>query len=59
MKNNELPIGFVMALAQNENAAKQYAGLNDAQKESLVKKAKEIKTKQEMKTFIDNMGIQY
>lgn len=56
MKSNELPIGFVMALAQNDGALKKFDELNDMQKEALVNKTKKINSKRDMKSFVDSLS---
>ena len=43
-----VPLGFGMALAMNENALNGYAKLTEAQKEALINKSRDAKSKSEM-----------
>lgn len=52
MNKNELPLGFGMALAQNEQAMKQFELLNENQKQAVVNKTRKINSKHEMQSFV-------
>lgn len=56
MNNKDLPIGFVMALAQNENALKSFEGMSDEQKQALVNKSRKINSKKEMHCFVESLS---
>lgn len=43
MNKNDLPLGFGMALAQNETAMQQFEALTTKQKEAVVNKTKKKK----------------
>lgn len=45
MNKNDLPLGFGMALAQNETAMQQFEALTGKQKEAVVNKTKKINSK--------------
>lgn len=50
-----LPMGFGMALAMNEPAMRGYAGLTEAQKEEILMRCKDVKTKEEMQRVVDSL----
>lgn len=56
MNKNELPLGFGMALAENENAMKQFESLNEAQKQAVLNKTRKINSKQEMQSFVSYLS---
>jgi len=51
----DLPLGFGMALAQSEPAMKGYAALTEAEKEQLILRCKDVKTKKEMQEIVDSL----
>ena len=51
----ELPLGFGMALAQSEPAMKGYAALTETEKEQLILRCKDVKTKEEMQKIVDSL----
>lgn len=53
MNSKDLPINFVMALAQNETALKEFQNMSETQKTAVVDKTRKINTKLEMKSFVD------
>ncbi|MDE5973706.1 MAG: hypothetical protein K2G73_03450 [Eubacterium sp.] len=53
MSKTDLPIGFGMALAQNENAMKQFESLSSSQKEAIINKTRKINSKNEMQCFVN------
>ena len=56
MNNTELPLSFVMALAQNQSAMKQFEGFTEQQKQSVVDKARKINSKQDMRSFVNHFS---
>lgn len=56
MKHNELPLGFGMALAQNEEAMKHFESMTDYEKNSVIQWAHGVKSKQEMQQLVDNIA---
>ncbi len=52
MNKIDLPLGFGMALAQNETAMKQFEALNENQKLSVINKTRKINSKHEMQSFV-------
>ncbi len=57
MNFKEVPMGFSMALAQNEKALNVYAGMRDEQKEEVIDKARNVKSKQEMQSLVNELVI--
>ncbi len=51
----ELPIGFGFALAENEPAMKSYAGLSETEKEHLIMRCRDAKSKKEMREIVDSL----
>ena len=47
-KHDDLPLGFGMALAQNEQAMTYFANLTEEQKQSVITATHTIQSKQEM-----------
>lgn len=56
MNNGDLPIGFVMALAENEAAMKKFSALNENQKEAVLNKTRKINSKNEMQCFVNYLS---
>ncbi len=50
-----LPLGFGMALAMNERAMEAYAGLSESEKEQIIMKCRDAKSKDEMRTIVDSL----
>ena len=50
----QLPVGFGMALAMNEAAMNGYAGLTEAQKEEVILRCKDARTKEQMQEIVDS-----
>lgn len=51
----DLPLGFGMGLAMNEAAMSGYAGLTEAQKEKVILRCKDAKTKEQMQDIVDSL----
>lgn len=52
----DLPLGFGMSLAMNEAAMQGYAGLTEAQKEDVILRCKDAKTKDQMQKIVDSLA---
>lgn len=50
-----LPMGFGMALAMNEPAMKSYAGLTETEREHIIMKCKDARSKEEMQKIVDSL----
>ena len=52
----ELQVGFGMSLATNEAAMKGYAGLTEAEKEKIILRCRDAKTKGQMQEIVDSLA---
>ena len=51
----ELPLGFGMALAQNETAMKQFESMTEAEKIAVIQRTHSVSSKQEMRQLVDSL----
>ena len=58
MDHSTVPMGFAMALAQNETAVNAYAMMTQEEKASFLAKAHQAKTKNEMQQLISNLAAE-
>lgn len=56
MNKGDLPLGFVMALAQNESAVKKFEDLSENQKNELLNRLHNVKSKNEMHSFVNSLS---
>lgn len=56
MFNVQLPLGFGMALAQNEPAMKKFESLSDAEKQFIVQQTHGITSKREMQILVSSLA---
>ncbi len=52
----KIPIGFGMALAVNEPAMNAYAAMNEAQKQEIIDKAHNVRSKKEMHDLVASLA---
>lgn len=52
MSQIELPLGFGMALAQNEAAMKAFESMSDAQKQAVLQQTHRVRSKREMRQLV-------
>lgn len=50
-----LPIGFGMALAMNEPALNAYAAMTEQQKQAVLRKAHNARSRQEMQSIVESL----
>lgn len=55
MSSIELPLGFGMALAQNEEAMNRFEQMSDAEKQRFIAKTHNVKSKQEMHMLVNSL----
>ena len=55
MNFQEVPIGFGMALAQNEEAVNAYAMMTKEQKNAILAKAHNVRSEQEMRQLVNSI----
>ena len=51
----DIPLGFGFALAMNEPAMGAYAALSEAEKERLIMRCRDAKSKEEMQRIVDSL----
>jgi len=51
----DLPLGFSLALAQDLNALDHFASMTDSKQKMVIEKTKHIKSKEEMRDYINNL----
>jgi len=55
MKQNEIPVGFAMALAMNPAARKKYESFSDEQKNEIISGTHAVKSKDEMHQYVNSI----
>ena len=56
MDIGSLPLGFGMALAQNEAAMKSFEALSEAEKEAIVLRTHQVNSKREMRGLVASLA---
>lgn len=56
--NMELPLGFGMALAQNEAAMKRFEALSEDEKQAVIQRTHSVNSKQEMRQLVTELSAQ-
>ena len=54
MRNEDIPIGFTMELSKDENALSAFSSLTSDQQRQVIDGAKQMKTRQEMRNYVEN-----
>lgn len=57
INNEELPIGFTMELAQHSDILNTFAKLDESQQKNLIDGARNVKTRDEMRSYVENMKM--
>lgn len=52
--NNEIPIGFSMALARDTNAMNAFSAMPKEQRKQVIETSRTIQTKREMEQFVNS-----
>lgn len=55
MEKNALPLGFGMALAQNEAAMKRFETMTESQKKTVLEQARHVSSKREMQRLVSRL----
>ncbi len=55
MSKIELPLGFGMALAQNEAAMKSFEALSEDEKKAIIQKTHSVSSKAEMRSLVNSL----
>jgi hypothetical protein len=53
--NSDLPIGFTMELAQHSEILNRFAGLSEAERNSIVDGARSIESRNEMRNYVESI----
>ncbi len=56
MEKTALPLGFGMALAQNETAMKRFESMTESQKQAVLVQAQHIGSRQEMQQLVSRLA---
>lgn len=56
MSGIELPLGFGMALAQDETAMKNFESLSEAEKQAIIEKTHSVSSKSEMRALVRSLN---
>lgn len=59
MYQNELPVGFGMALAMDTEAMNKFASLSEEQKQEIIAAAHSVNSKTEMQMLVDNIKSKF
>lgn len=54
----ELPLGFGMALAQNEAAMRQFESLSASEKQAIIERTHSVTSKREMQQLVATLSTQ-
>ena len=54
MKQDEIPVGFAMALAMNSDAMQKFAMLSEEQKQQIIEGTHSVKSRDEMRRYISD-----
>ena len=52
---DDLPIGFTMALAENEPALRHFASLNDGTRQQIIAQARRARSREEMRAIVNSL----
>jgi hypothetical protein len=53
--NSDLPIGFTMELAQHSEILNRFAGLPEAQRNSIIDGARNVESRNEMRNYVESI----
>lgn len=56
MEEHILPLGFGMALAQNEPAMRRFESMTEAEKRSVIERTHQVNSKQEMEQLVSGLA---
>lgn len=56
MSEIELPLGFGMALAQNEAAMQKFEGMTEAEKQAFLQQTHNVRSKAEMQQLVASLN---
>lgn len=56
MSNTDLSLSFVMNLAQNEGALKNFEAMSNQEKADIISKTHSVKSRSEMKSLVNSLS---
>jgi hypothetical protein len=56
MNDQQLPLGFGMALAQNPDAMRRFTALNESEQASILQQAHSVRSKDEMRSLVSGLA---
>ena len=56
MDQQEMPIGFAFQMALNQNAMENFAGMTEEEKRQVLDAARNVHTKEQMRSIVENLG---
>lgn len=57
IEREELPIGFTMELAMHPDALNHFSGLSKAEQDSIVEGAKNVSSRDEMRSYVESIEM--
>ena len=55
MTKDEMPVGFAMALAMNPEAMQKFGTLSEEQKQQIIEGTHSVKSRDEMRRYVDSL----
>lgn len=55
-QGGDMPIGFGLSLAANENSMKAFASMSDEEKSATVEKSRQMHTREDMERFVNSLS---
>ena len=55
MNQDEMPVGFAMALTMNPDAMQKFATLSEGQKRKIIEGTHALKSREEMRRYVDSL----
>lgn len=55
MEEQELPLGFGMALAQHPEAMQRFAALSEAEQQAIIDGTHQVRSREEMQAYVERL----
>ncbi len=55
MNNQEMPIGFVMELAEHTNELHRFSLLSEQEQHRIVEQARHVNSREEMRSYVESL----
>ena len=55
-EEKEIPLGLAFQMAMNEKAMAHFSAMSEKEKENIIERARNVKSKQEMEGLVNEMG---